>query len=178
MCSICDLRIEFSVDHPLSLSVAVSTRGAVDAGVLPEPDFPEDPAMLRANGISALQAAQQRLEWSSRPEELLAIPDFFVLLIESRTWGFFRSTAAGTGFDPNCVPSPPNVSAEDACERDAVIVASEAAIRAMSAGSVPFAQALTEGMVALDADPRRFDAIAGIWRKAYPEAEFSRFVCA
>ena len=35
MCAICDLRIEFSIEHPMTLSVAVATRKAIDAGVLP-----------------------------------------------------------------------------------------------------------------------------------------------
>ena len=178
MCSICDLRIEFSVEHPLSLSVAVNTRQAIDAGILQEPDFPDDEFLLRERAIGALRAAQQRLEWSLRPEELLAVPDFFVLLIESRTWGFCRPMGSGSGFDPNCSPSPPNITAEDICERDAVLVASESSISALAVGQVPFATALADGIIALDADPERFGVISGMWSKAYPELAFSRFVCA
>src|SRR5579884_1368049 len=123
MCTICDLRIEFGIDHPLGLSVAVETRRAIDAGLLPEPDDLHDAVariQLRLSAIETLKAAQQRLEWTQRQDELLALPDFFVLMVESRTWGFFRPTP--NGFDPNCRPAPPNVSADDIAERDAVLV--------------------------------------------------------
>ena len=120
MCSICDLRIEFSVDHPLSLGIAVETRRAIDAGFLPEPRSSDEDSRLRLTAIETLKTAQQRLEQTLRPETLLGLPDFFVLMIESRTWGFFRPTP--TGFDPSCRPAPPNVSLDDAAARDAVLV--------------------------------------------------------
>lgn len=179
MCSICDLRIEFGVDHPLSLTVAVETRKAIDAGLLPEPEFADDPAAdasLRSRAVESLRAAQQRLERSLSQEELLALPEFFVLMIESRTWGYFRPTA--TGFDPNCQPDPPKVDAEDAAARDAVLVASELAMREIAAGALPFSKAVGHGLVALDADPARYRSLADGWKKAYPDAAFSRFVCA
>lgn len=179
MCSICDLRIEFRIDHPLSLSVAVESRRAIDAGLLPEPDN-QDGALagiqLRMGAIEALKTAQQRLEWTQRQDELLALPDFFVLLVESRTWGFFRPTP--NGFDPNCWPDPPNVSADDIAERDAVLVSSELAMGEIVSGRLPFERALEERIIALDADASRFDKLRGAWSKAYPKVGFSRFVCA
>jgi hypothetical protein len=179
MCSICDLRIEFSIDHPLSLSVAVETRKAIDLGLLPEPDA-RDAALasmhLRRNAIGTLKAAQQRLEWTQRQEELVALPDFFVLLVESRTWGFFHSTP--NGFDPNCRPAPPNVLADDIADRDAVLVSSELAMRQVVAGHLPFENAIEEKIIALDADRSRHDKLLAAWSKAYPKAGFSRFVCA
>jgi hypothetical protein len=179
MCSICDLRIEFSIDHPLSLSVAVETRLAIDAGLLSEPDA-QDGALaglrLRLNAIETLKAAQVRLEQTQRQEELLALPDFFVLMIESRTWGFFHPTP--NGFDPNCSPAPPNVSAEDAADRDAVLVSSELALRQIAAGQLPFEKALEEGLIALDADEARHGKLLAAWTRAYPKVGFSRFACA
>lgn len=179
MCSICELKIEFSVDHPLSLAVAVETRGAVDAGLLPEPDMPDDPlgaVRLRAKAIDTLKTVQQRLERALRPEELLALPDFFVLMIESRTWGFFHPTS--TGFDPNCRPEPPNVSADDAASRDAVLVASELALSEVVAGRLPFDEALERRILAFDADSARYRLLMDAWSRAYPVVGFSRFVCA
>jgi hypothetical protein len=179
MCSICDLRIEFSIDHPLGLSVAVETRRAIDVGLLPEPDELDNaPAglQLRSSAIETLRSAQQRLEWTQRPDELLALPDFFVLMVESRTWGFFRSTP--NGFDPNCRPDPPNVLADDIAERDAVLVSSELAMHQIVRGCLPFEQALEERIIALDADGPRFNKLLGAWSKAYPKIGFSRFVCA
>ena len=54
-------RIEFSIDHTLGLSVAVETRRAIDAVVLPELDSPDDPLAetrlrLRVIGDSRLVA--------------------------------------------------------------------------------------------------------------------------
>ncbi|MBN9560357.1 MAG: hypothetical protein J0H14_06440 [Alphaproteobacteria bacterium] len=179
MCSICDLRIEFSIDHPLGLSVAVETRRAIDAGLLPEPEDADGaPAgmQLRLSAIETLRTAQQRLEWTQRQDELLALPDFFVLMVESRTWGFFHPTP--NGFDPNCRPAPPNVLADDIAERDAVLVSSEVAMRQIVEGRLPFERALEERIIALDADGSRFDKLLGAWSKAYPKVGFSRFVCA
>jgi hypothetical protein len=175
MCSICDLRIEFSVDHPLSLGVAVETRRAVDAGLLPEVSSSDEGNRLRPTAIETLKAAQQRLEQTLPLEELLKLPDFFVLMIESRTWAFFRPTP--TGFDPNCQPLPPNV-ASDAEIRDAVLVASQLAMSEIVAGRLPFETALRERIIALDADPTRHTALFSAWSGAYPAMGFSRFVCA
>lgn len=176
MCTICDLRIEFSVDHPSSLSVAVETRRAIDAGVLPELAGSMDDGRLRLKAIDTLKAAQQRLEWTLQSEDLLALPDFFVLLIESRTWAFFHPTPIG--FDPNCRPAPPNILADEAASRDAVVVASELALSEIVAGRLPFDEALREQIVALDADATRHAALLNAWRNAYPEVGFSRYVCA
>jgi hypothetical protein len=144
MCSICDLRIEFSVDHPLSLAVAVETRRAIDAGLLPEPADAIDDGRLRLKAIDTLKAAQQRLEQTHPPEALLALPDFFVLLIESRTWGFFHPARAG--FDPNCRPASPNVASDDGAARDAVLVASELAMNAMVGGACRLSGRCTSGL--------------------------------
>jgi hypothetical protein len=179
MCSICDLRIEFSIDHPLSLSIAVETRNAIDTGLLPEPDA-RDGALagtrLSLNAIETLKAAQKRLEQTQRREELLTLPDFFVLMVESRTWGFFHPTP--NGFDPNCSPVPPNLSADDPADRDAVLISSELALRQVVSGFLPFETALEENLVALDADRARRSKLLATWSKAYPKVGFSRFVCA
>jgi hypothetical protein len=175
MCTICDLRIEFSVDHPLSLGVAVETRRAVDARLLPEPEDSLDDGRLRSKAIDTLRGAQQRLEQTLRPEELSALPDFFVLMIESGTWAFFHPTR--TGFDPNCQPLPPKVGSNVEI-RDAVLVASQVAMSEIVMGRLPFETALRERIVALDADAKRHGALLSAWSGAYPEMGFSRFVCA
>lgn len=146
---------------------------------MPEPDGRDDPlaeTRLRLSAIDALKTAQRRLEQAIRPEELVALPDFFVLSVESRTWGFFRPTP--NGFDPNCRPAPPNLLADDVAERDAVLVSSELAMRQIVTGRLPFERALEERIIALDADGSRFDKLLGAWSKAYPRVGFSRFVCA
>jgi hypothetical protein len=179
VCSICDLRIEFSIDHPLSLSIAVETRRAIDSGLLPEPDVENDDVngmKLRQNAIDSLKAAQRRLEWTQSQEDLLALPDFFMLMVESRTWGFFHATPSG--FDPNCRPAPPNVSADDVKERDAVLVGSELSLREIVTGRLPFQTALEMGVIAIDADDKRFNPIRTAWIRAFPKVGLSRFVCA
>ena len=85
MCTICDLKIEFTIDHPMTLSVAVATRKAIDAGVLLNHDSQDDPLggmRLRLEAIAALKAVQQRVEQTLTSDQLLALPDFFVLMIE------------------------------------------------------------------------------------------------
>ncbi|HVZ07852.1 hypothetical protein [Rhodopila sp.] len=179
MCTICDLRIEFSVDHPDGLSVAVETRRAIDAGLLSEPggeDDALDGIRLRLDAVETLRAVRQRLEWTQRLEDFLALPDFFVLLIESRTWAFFRPTPSG--FDPNCQVVPPNLSARDPRDRDAVLVSSELTMREIAAGRLSFDRALAEKLVILDTDPPRYASLLSTWNAAYPRVGFSRFVCA
>lgn len=96
MCSICELRIEFNIDHPMGLSVAVATRRAIDDGLLPEPEENGNDATRRARAITVLKGTQQRLEQVLTGEELLGLPDFFVLLIESRTWAFSAPRRQGS----------------------------------------------------------------------------------
>ena len=179
MCSICDLRIEFSIDHPMTLSVAVATRQAIDRGLLPEIGGQDDPLggmRLRVSAIEALKAAQYRLEQVLPRRELLSLPDFFVLMIESRTWGYFHPTPEG--FDPNCRPAPPNIAAADASKRDPVIVASEIAMRELLAGKLPFSTAVDEGLIVVDADSVRRNHLIAAWGATYPRVGYSRFVCA
>src|SRR5471030_2453401 len=110
MCSICDLKIEFNVDHPGSLTVAVATREAIEAGALPEKIFdgPLANVKLRVAAIDTLKALQRRLESSMSVSELMALPDFYVLLIEIGTWGFFPRLE--TAFILICIPVPPIVT--------------------------------------------------------------------
>ena len=61
MCTICALTIEFAVEHPQALAVAVATRQAIDAGLLPEcSDL--DMARSRHRATVLLTTIQQRLE--------------------------------------------------------------------------------------------------------------------
>jgi hypothetical protein len=179
MCAICDLDIDFGVEHPMTLSVAVATRQAIEAGLLAAPDAEEGAVGImkqRLKAVAALTAVQKRLEQTLTREAMAALPDFFVLVIESGTWGFFRPTFAG--FDPNARPEAPRLTAEDPTKRDAVVIVSEAAARRISAGELPFADAADRGLVVVDADHERREALTAAWRAAYPQVGFSRFVCA
>ena len=49
----------------------------------------------RLKAIQALAAVQKRLERTVTREALLELAVFFIHVIESRTWGFFRTTAGG-----------------------------------------------------------------------------------
>lgn len=176
MCTICDLRIEFSIDHPMSLSVAVATRRAIDAGALPSRAVKYGGFQLRREAIAALKALQHRVEQTLTPSELVALPDFFMLAIESRTWGFFHPTRLG--FAPNCRPDPPRLSAEAAGDRDPVVIASETAIRHVLASNLAFSEAEKQGLIVIDADARRRDALRSAWETACPKSGSSAFVCA
>ena len=175
MCTICDLRIEFSIDHPMTLSVAVATRRAIDAGLLPSHHTKYGGMQLRREAIAALKAVQRRVEQTQTQDSLLALPDFFMLAIESRTWGFFHPTP--DGFDPNCRPDPPRLSAEDVADRDPVVIASETAMRQLLAGKLPFSKAEEQGLVVIDADLPRYETLRSTWNAAYPEIGVGNFFC-
>ena len=110
MCAICDLNIHFDVEPASALPVALATRRAIEGGRLPAPEFSADPVgdrNPRRLAVRALAGVQQRLEQVHAPEALVALPDFFVLIIESRSWGFFHPTPGG--FDPNWTPDAPRI---------------------------------------------------------------------
>jgi hypothetical protein len=75
VCTICNLRIEFQIEHPLTLSVAVATRQAIVAGILPtQPSVPDPLSMrLRLEAIAALRAVQGRFEQSLTRDALMAL---------------------------------------------------------------------------------------------------------
>jgi hypothetical protein len=151
MCAICDFKIEFDVSHALALTVAVATRQAIEAGTLAEQNFdgPLGSVKLRVAAIETLKDLQARLEAAMPPSELTALPDFYVLLIENGTWGFFRATA--DGFDPDVVPDLPEVTSDDPAERDNVVVASETCMRSVLDGEIALGRAMAEGLLVLDA---------------------------
>ena len=62
MCTICALTIEFAVEHPQSLAVAVAAREAIDGGLLPEGPANLNMAESRHQAIALLTTIQQRLE--------------------------------------------------------------------------------------------------------------------
>ena len=159
----------------MSLSVAVATRRAVDAGLLSDHVVRGGGFQLRKNAIAALRSVQDRVEQALPKSEFLALPGFFILEIESRTWGFFRATASG--FDPNCRPDPPRVTAEDAADRDPAIVVSERALRQVLMGKLPFGKAEEQGLIIIDADTSRRATLRKAWDFAYPSSGFSGFIC-
>lgn len=65
----------------------------------------------RHRAIALLGALQQRLELVLSPSTLLELPNFFVLMIESRTWGYFTPTLRG--FGTSASPSPPRLDADE-----------------------------------------------------------------
>ena len=168
MCSICDLKIEFNVDHPGSLTVAVATREAIEAGVLPEKIFdgPLANVKLRVAAIDTLKALQRRLESSMSVSELMALPDFYVLLIEIGTWGFFHATE--TGFDPDCSPEPPDVTAENQEDWDVVFIATETAMEAVIEGRLSLERAFAENLIVLDAGAEHAALLHAALDTAFP----------
>jgi hypothetical protein len=153
MCAICEFKVEFNVSHPHALTVAVNTRAAIDAAQLSERTFDGalGQAKARAAAIDTLNELQTRIEQRLTKEDFAALPDFYVLLIESGTWGFFHATA--DGFDPEIVPDVPEVNSDDPAQRDIAVIASEAVICALLDGSMTFEQASTAGLIVVDALP-------------------------
>ncbi|MBD9639039.1 hypothetical protein IB277_22405 [Ensifer sp. ENS07] len=177
MCTICALTIEFAVEHPEALAVAVSTRQAIETGLLPEldPHVEIDMTQSRHNATVLLTTVQQRLEQVLPPSRLASLPDFYVLMIESRTWGYFHPTTSG--FDANANPLPPRVEPDENNGRDNILVLSQAAAEELIRGRLPFDQALELGVAVLDAPGKDSQTIRLALAAAYPADQFSDFVC-
>ncbi|MBN3808833.1 hypothetical protein G3N97_06980 [Paraburkholderia sp. Ac-20347] len=152
MCAICEFKIEFSIGHPLALSVAVATRKAIEAGLVDAMES-EDGALAaarkRLSAVEALNLLQTRIESVHSEDALLTLPDFYVLLIEDDTWGFFHATT--DGFDPDIIPDLPDVTATDDAKRSNVVVVSEAALRAWIAGHFDMSYAIDASLFVIDA---------------------------
>ncbi|WP_250479225.1 MULTISPECIES: hypothetical protein [unclassified Caballeronia] len=152
MCAICNFRIEFGVGHPAALTVAVAARKAIEGGLIEPVDAEQGSlaaARARMSAIDALNLLQARIEETHTADELLVLPDFYVFLVESDTWGFFRATV--DGFDPDIVPEVPDVTATDAARRSNIIVMPEAGLRAWLAGRIDARAALGESLFYVDA---------------------------
>ena len=152
MCAICEFKIEFSIGHPLALSVAVATRKAIEAGLVDEIETDDgalSAARKRMSAVDALNLLQVRIESGTAADDLLALPDFYVLLIENDTWGFFHATTEG--FDPDIVPEMPDVTTTDEAKRSSVIITSETALRAWLAGRFDMSHAFDASLFVVDA---------------------------
>lgn len=172
MCSICDLRIEFGTDHPMGLSVAVATRRAIEAGAIPAAGADWD----RQRAIPLMHGVQRRLELVHGREGIAALPRFFVLLVETRTWAFFQPGPAG--FEQTTRMDPPNAfGASDAGSREAMLVVAETVLDPILAGRLPFEAAERAGLVHLDASAEAQATLRRAWSAAWPSSGYSRFVC-
>jgi hypothetical protein len=82
MCAICEFKIEFSIGHPLALTVAVATRKAIEEGRV-DPLEVDDGALAaarrRMTAVEALNLLQARIESGHTAADLLALPDFYRL---------------------------------------------------------------------------------------------------
>jgi hypothetical protein len=173
MCSICELRIEFRVEHPRSLTVAVAARRGIDDGVLPVAA-----AWDRDSAIALIHGVRDRLERVLMPEALALLPPFFLLLVETGTWAYFCAGTAGL-FDPTVQRLPPEDFTGDAESegREAVLLTAETALAPMLEGRLPFDRAIEDGMLMLDASPDDSAALQAAWARSWPVSGFSRLVC-
>ena len=152
MCAICSFKIDFGVGHPLALSVAVATRKAIESGLIEPIDSAEgalSAARMRMSSVDALNLLQARIESAHSEDALLALPDFYVLLIENDTWGFFHATT--DGFDPDIVPEMPDLATTEEAKRSRIVIASEAGLRAWLGGRFLVEKALRESLIMIDA---------------------------
>ena len=153
MCAVCEFKIDFGVSHPSALSVAVATRTAIEAGrIAPIEEAAQGAlaaARMRMASVDALNLLQARIEEAHGEDALLQLPDFYVLLIENDTWGFFHATTEG--FDPDILPEMPDVTTTDEAKRSNVIVMSEAALHGWLEGKFDVGTALREALFVVDA---------------------------
>jgi hypothetical protein len=167
MCAICNFKLDFGVGHPSALAAAVAARSAIEAGLI-EPIDTTDGALsaarMRMSAVDALNLLQARVEEAHGEEALLALPDFYVLLIENDTWGFFHATTEG--FDPDIVPEMPDVTATDDALRSNIVIMSESALRGWLDGRFDMEQALRDSLVIVDAPQAHADALTQMLVKA------------
>lgn len=160
MCAICNFKLDFSVGHPSALTIAVAARQAIDAGVIEPIDTAEgalSAARMRLAAVDALNLLQACVENAHGEAALLALPDFYVLLIENDTWGFFHATTEG--FDPDIVPEIPDITATDDALRSNIVITSEAALRAWLDGRFDLERALRESLFVIDAPKAHADSL-------------------
>lgn len=164
MCAICDFKIEFSVGHPQALTVAVATRKAIEGGLLREPDVEGAlaQARLRMTAVDTLNGLQGVIQDALSVDELLALPDFYVLLIENDTWGFFHATTEG--FDPDIVPDIPNVLADNVDERSLVVVTSQVALQAWLDEELETSRLTTDSLLFVDGPLHQRDELLSMLR--------------
>lgn len=169
VCAICNFKMEFDIGHPQALAVAVATRTAIEAGVLEEDGFdgPLANAKRRVAAIDALKVFQDQLELAVEPRDLMKLPDFYVLLVESGTWGFFHATESG--FDPDVVPDLPNVTADRQEDRDVVLVAAKSSLRVVTEREISANRAFSDQLFALDAGPDDGEMLRSLMSKTFPE---------
>ncbi|AET95066.1 hypothetical protein BYI23_D015560 (plasmid) [Burkholderia sp. YI23] len=152
MCAICNFRLDFGVGHPFALTVAVATRKAVESKLVEPIDATEGAlatARMRMSAVDALNLLQARVEATHSEDALLTLPDFYVLLIENDTWGFFHATT--NGFDPDIVPEIPDVTTTDDAKRSNIVIVSEAGLRAWLEGRFDVERAFRDSLFMIDA---------------------------
>lgn len=160
MCAVCEFKIEFGISHPLALSVAVATRRAIEATLIDEIDVDAGAlaaARQRMAAVEALNLLQARIEGAHTEESLPGLPDFYVLLIENDTWGFFHATTEG--FDPDIVPEIPDVSASEEATRSTIVIMSEAGLRGWLDGRFDVEHAFREALFVVDGPRIHADAL-------------------
>ncbi|CAB3810798.1 hypothetical protein [Paraburkholderia fynbosensis] len=160
MCAICDFKIEFGVGHPQALAVAVATRKAIEAGLLRQLETEEGAlaqARLRMTAVDTLNGLQDRVQEALTVDDLLSLPDFYVLLIENETWGFFHATE--DGFDPDIVPERPDVLSESVEVRSLVLVTSQVALQAWLDSEINTGQLNTESLLFIDGPAEQRDKL-------------------
>lgn len=152
MCAVCEFKIDFGVSHPSALSVAVAARKAIESGLIAPIEASEgalSAARLRMASVETLNRLQARIEEAHSEDTLLTLPDFYVLLIENDTWGFFHATTEG--FDPDIVPEIPDVAATDESKRSHILIMSEAALHGWLDGKFDTLAALRDSLFMVDA---------------------------
>jgi len=160
MCAICNFKLDFGVGHPSALTIAVAARSAINAGLIEPVDAAGgalSAARMRISAIEALNLLQARIEEAHGEEALLALPDFYVLLIENDTWGFFHATTEG--FDPDIVPETPDVTATEDDRRSNILITSEAALRGWLDGRFDLEKAFGDSLAIIDAPQAHAEAL-------------------
>ncbi|WP_233885676.1 hypothetical protein [Paraburkholderia flagellata] len=140
--------------------MAVATRKAIEANLIEAIDVNDGAlaaARKRMAAVEALNLLQARIEGAHAEEHLLDLPDFYVLLIENDTWGFFHATTEG--FDPEIVPEIPDVTTTEEAKRSNIVIMSESALRGWLAGRFDVEHAFREALFVVDGPQIHADSL-------------------
>jgi hypothetical protein len=128
----------FKAGYPGSVRVAIATRGAIESGAIPEPESAVG-ALGLARSRRWLETLQVRLADRGLPDRLA------VLVVNSGLWSRFTHDGRAVAL---------RFHAAGPEQGDQVLLVSEAALAALSAGAMSFDDARQRGLVRLDPGQR------------------------
>jgi hypothetical protein len=164
-CAFPDTHITLHGDHPETIPVAVAAAQEIAAGrLVPTPAAdPVDRLALELAVPVKVKDFGRRIAAALPADRIAALPEFFMLLVQTRMWARLRPEPGG--FSESCDPVAPELI-HAAEERGAILITSEPVLRDLALGALGYAEAERRGLVVADGEA----AAVGRLRAALAEA--------